>query len=105
MAGGQAGSDLQSPRMQNGEKGRASWGTRQQVAGVPGWVWRAGKSEAEGHPGRSQGGAAAPTLRLCPAPDCGPSVYAWGGGVEGLTVPSSGTGALPTDSAGGRLRP
>lgn len=105
MAGGQAGSDLQSPRMQNGEKGRASWGTRQQVAEVPGWVWRAGKAEAEGHLGRSRGGAAAPTLRLCPAPDCGPSVYAWGRGVEGLTVPSSVTGALSTDRAGGRLRP
>lgn len=103
-AGGQAGSDLQSPRMRNGEKRRASWGTRQQVAEVPGWVWRAGKAEAEGHRGRSRGGtAAAPTLRLCPAPACGPSSYALE--VEGLTVPSSGTGSLPTDSAGRRLRP
>lgn len=72
------------PRCQGGCGGRG----RQRLKGIE-----------DGLPG----GAAARTLRLCPAPGCGPSAYALE--VEEPTVPSSGTGSLPTDSAGGRLRP
>lgn len=81
-----------------GSKGRASRGTRQQVAEVPGWVWQTVSAEAEGHRGRSRGGAAAPTLLLRPAP---PRAAVPVRPLEGLIVPSSATGALPAPRAGG----